>query len=303
MTRRNLIAVSATVLAGNTVAFARVDWPSSWRIVDAVSGKDVRWRDFPGRLATYDVVFVGEQHDDPETHRVELALLQALQERLGNRLTLAMEMFERDNQSGLSDYLAGRISSDEFSKVVRLWKNYLTDYRPLIEFAREKAVPVIASNAPQSLVRRVSREGLSALGNLTPEEKGWVARYINAPVGDEYERRFQEVMNQGHGSNGPAMDPTMVRRFYEAQCVRDDTMAESVVLALRDRKTILHINGSFHSDAGLGTAARVHWRKPLGTRIGIVKVVPTRTPPTMDNLKGEADYVIFVPDQRFASEK
>jgi uncharacterized iron-regulated protein len=92
-----------------------------------------------------------------------------------------------------------------------------------------------------------------------------------------------------------------VKKIYEAQCVRDDTMAESVADLLNAGRFVYHVNGSFHSDAGLGTAARVLWRRPLNTRLSIVKVVPTvgdlrAADPAP--LKTEAHFVAFVPDGR-----
>jgi len=72
------------------------------------------------------------------------------------------------------------------------------------------------------------------------------------------------------------MDAAMVRRFFDAQCVRDATMAESIARALDAGRFVLHINGGFHSDAGLGTVQRLLWLRPLGTRVAVVKVIPHR---------------------------
>jgi uncharacterized iron-regulated protein len=94
------------------------------------------------------------------------------------------------------------------------------------------------------------------------------------------------------------MDAARLRNIYEAQCLRDDTMAETVGRALDAGRTVVHVNGSFHSDAGLGTAARVLWRRPLGTRLAIVKIVPFKGNIAFDPVKGEADSLLFVPDTR-----
>lgn len=251
-------------------------------------------------------IFVGEQHDDPLTHRAELSLLEAAHRACGAKLTLAMEMFERDQQPALSDYLAGRITEDEMAKRVKLWPNYRTDYRPLVEYAKANRIPVIASNAPAGVVRQVGREGLAALAKLSADDRKHVAAYVNAPDGDEYARRFAAIIGQGHG-DGKGMDPAMVRRFYEAQCLRDDTMAESVARAMEVRQgivpTVLHVNGSFHSDGGLGTVQRLRWRRPLEIGIVVVKIVPytgeaVSLPGKALDERGEADYLVFVRDTR-----
>ena len=310
VTRRTVLAAglgAAAVALGAVGTAQAAQNGNGWRVVDAATGKDLRWQDLPGRLAPSNAIFVGEFHDDPQTHRVERALLEEVHKWAGDRLTLAMEMFERDDQGALDDYLAGRTDEAAFGKAARLWPNYATDYKPLIEYAKAKKVPVLASNAPQAIVRRVGREGLDAVyPRLSEAERATVADYVLTPE-DDYYRRFAKVMGGG-GSGGDGqsaahgrMDPAMLRRMYEAQCLRDATMAQTIAGALAAGRTVLHINGSFHSDAGLGTAARVLWRRPLDTRLSVVKVVPVKddvkkADPTAD--RTEADYLIYVPDER-----
>jgi uncharacterized iron-regulated protein len=298
MTRRSVLMAASAGAVGLVLSEAEAAPNEGWIAYEAASGREVRWRDLPGRLASANAIFLGEEHNDPETHRAEAALLEAVHKKCGDRLTLAMEMFERDGQAALNDYLAGKTDEMALGKSVRLWPNYPTDYRPMVEYAKANRIPVLASNAPQRIVRQVGQEGLTTvLASLTPEDKPLVAAYVSAPDGDAYATRFSAVIGEGHG-DGKEMDTAMVRRFYEAQCLRDDTMAESVTRALNDGRTVLHVNGSFHSDAGLGTAARVLWRRPLATRLAIVKIVAYKEKPDPKLLQSEADYLLFVPDKR-----
>ncbi|MBC7808415.1 MAG: ChaN family lipoprotein [Akkermansiaceae bacterium] len=298
MTRRDfslLALVSVASPVGPAIAAAP---DSGWEIREGRTGKKVRWRDLPGRLASANAIFLGEEHDDPETHRVEAALLEAAHKKIGARLTLAMEMMERDGQTVLNDYLAGKIDEAAFAKASRLWQNYATDYRPMVEYAKANGIPVLASNAPRKIVSKVGKEGLSStLASLSAEEKTQIAASVTAPEGDTYAVRFAGVIAEGHG-DGPVMPAPTVRRFYEAQCVRDDTMAETVAGAIRDGRTVVHVNGSFHSDAGLGTAARVLWRCPLEARIAVVRIVPYKNRIEWEPFRNEADYLVFVPDRR-----
>lgn len=298
MTRRTALqaGIGVAVLAGAIPAHAAP--PKEWQVRDGGTGNPVSWDDLIGKLAQANAVFVGEQHDDPETHKVEATLLEAVHGKVGDRLTLAMEMFERDQQTTLSDYLAGKVSEAEMGKAIRLWPNYPTDYRPMVEYAKAKKVPVVGSNAPQRIVRMVGKEGLATLKSLPDTDKPMIATYVNAPEGDEYAKRFAAIMGEGHGGPSGSMDAATIRRIYEAQCLRDDTMAETVVGLLAAGRTVFHVNGSFHSDAGLGTAARVLWRKPLLAHVAVVKVVATNKTPDFGPLRGEADYLIFVPDRQ-----
>lgn len=310
MTRRKVLQTAAfsmaTAMGGGTLpetgeAAALAD-SDNWRVVEARTGKGVRWGDLPRRITEYDVnaIFVGEQHNDPQTHRAEAALLEAVHRRVGDKLTLAMEMLERDQQAALNDYLSGRTNEAAFTGAAKMWSNYPTDYRPMVEYAKARRIPVLASNAPQRIVRAVGREGLAALEKLPAGERSLVAEYVTAPT-DAYWKRFAAVMSEGHGSPGEKMDPATVRRFYEAQALRDDTMAETVARAIGEGRIVFHVNGSFHSDAGMGTAARVLWRRPLDARLAIVKIVPIKgdlSKADAGKYKDEAGYLIFVLDQR-----
>ena len=289
------------------VARAAERGESTWSVWDPAGRRSLAWRDFPFYLARADAVFVGEEHDDPKTHRVEAALLAALHARWGDRTVLAMEMLERDGQPGLDDYLAGKVTEAEFGRKVALWPNYRTDYRPLVEWAKGRRVPVLASNVPRRIARRVSQEGLGVLRDLPVPDRSLAAVSVSAPD-DAYWQRFRAVMAQGHGGpNGKPMDAATVRRFYEAQCLKDDTMAETVVRALERGRKVLHINGSFHSDGGLGIPRRVLWSRPLGTRVAVVKIVPVRgdaeKAADAGKYSGEADYIVLVPDRRRPAKK
>lgn len=261
------------------------------RAFEARTGREISWKSLIGKLAESDGVFVGEKHDDPNTHRAELALWFGLSSRWKGAAALAMEMFERDQQGPLDDYLSGRLDAEGLSKTIKLWNNYPTDYKPLVDAAKVQKLPVIGSNAPAALVRKVGREGLSALTELEKAMLGWPAL---APEGDSYHKRFTEVMTGG-AAHGMAMTEAQLARTYQAQCLRDATMADSVSRLLESGKKVFHVNGSFHSDGGLGTVARLRWRRPFAA-ISVAKCVPVADLRKIDPrpLVGEADFLVFV---------
>jgi uncharacterized iron-regulated protein len=241
-----------------------------------------RFSDFEAMLADLsraDVVFVGEQHDDPNTHLLELAVLEGLARRRG-AIILALEMFERDAQPVLDQYLAGRISEQEFRQQSRPWPRYRTDYRPLVEFAKARGWTVVASNVPRKLANEVSKAGLGFLDGLDATTRGYVATDLKCPF-DDYYRRFAETMNAhpmpGDDKKTDAQKRETTERFYFAQCVKDETMAESIAQAYRraeaSRPLVVHFNGAFHSDYGWGTASRTERRLP-GARVKVVTMVP-----------------------------
>ncbi len=249
--------------------------------------------------AASDMVFFGEQHDDPETHFAEFALLERIG-RMNPLVILSLEMFERDVQPMLDAFLAGRMSESEFLAKSRPWDRYATDYRGLVMLARAHGWPVIAANVPRSIASAVGRRGLAALDTLSPAMRAHAARIISCPR-NEYYARFAEQM-KGHSPGAPAPAASdsamlaMTNRFYEAQCVKDETMAESIVEALANAgrgAVVVHFNGSFHSDHALGTVERAMRRMP-GARKVVVTAVPVAEPSAgqaMDSAR--ADFFIF----------
>ncbi|MFN7944053.1 MAG: ChaN family lipoprotein [Blastocatellia bacterium] len=266
-------------------------------------------------LARADVVFVGEQHDDPNTHRLERAVLEGLLRRRGSApVVVALEMFERDVQPVLDDYLAGKITEDEFLKKSRPWPRYATDYRPIIELAKIHGWRVIAGNVPRRYASQVARSGIGEVDKLPAEERGFVAKQMTCPM-DDYYKKFVEAMSGHPGqNNGEKKEPdeaskAMIEKVYQAQCIKDETMAESIAAAWQNasgqKPLIVHYNGAFHSDYRLGTAARTIQRLP-GAKVKVVSVIPVED---LDNVKPDeyrerGDYLVFTLKPKHAkSEK
>ncbi len=277
------------------------------RVYDTKGKKFSDFEAMLAELARAEVVFVGEQHDDTATHRLERAILEGLLRRQ-RPIIVALEMFERDVQKLLDDYLAGKITEEEFLKASRPWPRYATDYRPLVEMAKAHGWRVIAGNVPRRYASQVSKTGLSALDTLPAEERKLIASQNQCPM-DDYFKRFTEAMTQHPGPNDkkPEKQPTkeavekeraMVEKFYQAQCVKDETMAESVAKAYDEspapKPLIVHYNGAFHSDYRLGTAARAKQRLPK-VNLKVVSIVPLDNLDTInvDEYRKRGDYIVF----------
>jgi uncharacterized iron-regulated protein len=288
--RRRVLAV--IILAGATNLSAQSYVPQ--RVFDSAASQFSDFESMVAAIARADVVFVGEQHDDPNTHRLERALLDGLARRRGD-IILSLEMFERDVQDRLDQFRAGKLPEAEFLASSRPWPRYATDYKPLVDLAIARQWPVIAANIPRPMASEISKAGIEVLAGKTDTEKAWFAREWKCPTDDEYYRRFKDVMG-GH-TGASEMD-----RFYAAQCLKDETMAESIATAWsaaaaakpETRPLVVHYNGSFHSDYGLGTASRVTRRLPDAKTV-VVTMIPVAnldTVATTDHLR-KGDYLVF----------
>ena len=308
MGRRVFLALAATWMIGCAplakviAAIPSAPSPlSGIRIVSPREGADASPAELLARIEQADVVFFGEQHDDPETHRAEAEMLGAIGQS-GRPVIVSLEMFERDVQPAIDDYLAGRATEREFLARSRPWDRYASDYRPLVELAKQHGWPVIAANVPRPLASAVGRRGMMALDTLVPAARDVAARDMRCPM-DDYHARFMASMQSHSTGPGPApqagdsLPTAMAERFYLAQCVKDETMAESVVrarLASSRNAIVMHVDGAFHSDYSQGTVARVKRRQPAWT-IVVISAVPVADPGVapIATQGGKADYVLF----------
>jgi len=318
---RTLVFAMLAAFAGNAVGVAqpkdstRFD-PTGHYEVYTGDGERTDLDTIVARMGGVFVVFLGEQHNDPTAHALELTLLQAAHHeyRDSRRLVLGMEMFEHDVQPVLDEYLSGHIRETDFLKASRPWGRYETDYRPLVEFAKEFEIPVIATNAPSRYVSLARRRGLAALDSLMsswfslPHETHVpdVSYLIDAPSA-EYEAKFRaEMADMGdHGSmpGMPSVDDMLV-----AQNLRDATMAFWITNGafMKGVSLLLHVNGSFHSENRLGIPEHLAFTVPLGSggQIESILVITMRpvdniqTPPEPSN----DDFIILtdkalIPDE------
>ncbi|HXT70670.1 MAG TPA: ChaN family lipoprotein [Vicinamibacterales bacterium] len=271
------------------------------RVFDTGRGAFTDFESMAADLAKADVVFVGEQHDDPNTHRLELAVLEGLARR-GRKVIVSLEMFERDAQEPLEHFLMGHMTEEEFLKVSRPWPRYATDYKPLVDFAISKEWAVVAANVPRPIASEIAKGGLEALQPKSAEDRKLFAADLKCPVDDAYFTRFAEAMGS-HPAPGASDDAARktTERYYFSQCVKDETMAESIAAAFAASRAgdkpplIVHFNGAFHSDYRLGTAARVARRLP-NARINVVNVRPSKDLDAIvatDADRKIGDYVVF----------
>jgi uncharacterized iron-regulated protein len=237
------------------------------------------------------VTFLGESHDDPVAHHLEEQILRKTWEP--DAAALSLEMFESDVQYVLDEYLSGLITEAHLVSSGRAWRNY-ADYRPLIEFAKEKRMPVVAANAPRRYVNRVTRLGATALTDIDPEGRRFLPPLPYAPASAEYAAKFARVMEE-HREQGKPPSPESEARALEAQSLWDAAMAYSIAdfLTKHPDKRVLHVNGSFHTANRLGTVEHLLRYRP-NTPVVVVTILPEKSFPEFDakTMQGAGTFVV-----------
>ena len=267
-----------------------------YQLQSANSKKVISVPDLAQELQGADVVFIGEYHSHSASHLLQMQLLAELHE-IDPALILSMEQFTRDKQALLQQYLDNEIGEQTLIKQGDAWDNYQSDYRPLVEFAREQQLPVIAANTPINLVRCVAKQGPEVISKLSEEKQNWIASDVTSSS-TEYQQKFTEAMG-GHGSKhlkkgkqkAEHAAPVKLSNSFYAQLARDNTMAESIYEALKKspNSLVVHTNGAFHSDSHLGTVDAL---KRLDPNLKIKVISPQFINESIDWDKGDYIYTI-----------
>ena len=262
---------------------ARTLAPEQYRVFRP-DGSQASLDDVAAAMDAVDVVFVGEEHDDPGAHALELELLaRAFRQTAGKRpAVLSLEMFERDVQPVVDEYLAGLITEKHFLSSSRPWPRYETDYRPMVEFARAHKVPVVAANAPGRYANRAARLGRASLDELPASAKAWLPPLPYGEPAPAYSAKFKALMG-GEGA-GPAAHAPL--HLIDGQVLWDATMAYSIAETLKQRPgaLVLHVNGGFHSEERLGILTQLARYRP-NTRMLVVSIYSGRGFPAFDAAK------------------
>lgn len=200
------------------------------------NGKKVSYKKLLKKTGAAQVVLFGEFHNNAISHWLELELTKDIAKN--KEVVLGAEMLEADNQKQVNQYLNGDINQKKLDSTARLWPNYKTDYKPLVDFAKENKLQFIATNIPRRFASLVSKNGFEALDKLTDDEKNWVA-----PLPIPYDASlpgYVEMLKMMGEHTSPNMP--------KAQAIKDATMAYFIDKNLKDGSTFIHYNGSYHSD-------------------------------------------------------
>lgn len=247
-------------------------------------GKKLHYGKMIEQLADKDILLFGEYHNNPISHWLQLEVTTTLAQQ--RQLALGAEMFEQDNQQPLSDFIQGKISERRLDSSARLWKNYPTDYAPLVRFAKNNNISFTATNIPRRYASLVARAGLEALDTLDAVSKSWIA-----PLPIDYDSSLPGYKNMismmgGHGgSNLP-----------KAQAIKDATMAHFILKNYSAGQLFIHYNGAYHSDFYEGILWYLKKQRPE-LRYATITTVSQKDIRRLDaEHLGRADYIICVPE-------
>ncbi|MBT8219294.1 MAG: ChaN family lipoprotein [Bacteroidia bacterium] len=246
------------------------------------SGKSVKYKKMIKSLNDAEVIFFGELHNNPICHWLEMEVVKSMD--ASHNIAVGMEMFETDTQKDLDSYLNDEMESKEFLEKCRAWNNYKTDYAQIVEYAKTKKFPVIASNVPRRYANMVYKEGFEVIESLVVDEKQWMA-----PLPIPYDASLPGYVKMlemvgGHGGDN----------FPKAQAIKDATMAHSILKYLPDNGKMVHLNGAYHSNDFEGILWYINQYQPDVTMQTITSVVQSDINELEEESLGKADFIIVI---------
>jgi len=286
-------------------------------------GKKVKYEKMLEAASGADIILFGEYHTNPISHWLQLELTTDLFDLRGVELILGAEMFEADNQLILDEYLAGQITEAKFEEEARLWKNYTTDYKPLVLIARDNGLSFVATNIPRRYANMVFKRGVVSLDSLTEEAKSYIAPLpldydtslncykqmmgeTKAPMGEMKAPKSDTIAPMGEakmpmgeakmpmGTKSP-MDGHGSTNLADAQAIKDATMTHFIMEYWEPGKLFVHYNGAYHSDEFESMNWFLKRANPDLKIVTISTVSQDDVEFLEEESEGKADFIIAVP--------
>ncbi|CAN5907267.1 ChaN family lipoprotein [soil metagenome] len=233
-----------------------------------------------------DIVLFGEFHDNAICHWLELELTKDLYADKKEKLVLGAEMFESDDQLSMDEYLRGVITEKTFKAEMKLWGNYETDYKPLVEFAKAHQLKFIAANIPRRYANMVYNRGLASLDSIDASAKKFIAPL---PIlYDSTVQAYKEIFENAGGHGG--------QNLPKSQAVKDATMAYFILANWKPGQTFLHFNGAYHSNNHSGIAWYLKQSNPK-LKVLVISAAEQENVNSLENSSaGLGEFIICVPE-------
>jgi uncharacterized iron-regulated protein len=256
------------------------------------NGKAADYNKMIKDLAESDMVFFGEYHNNPISHWLQLEMSKSFFEIKGDKLFFGAEMFENGNQLVLNEYLEGFYAEDKMlPEITQLWGNYKTDYKPLVDFAKDNNLRFIATNIPRRYASMLSKKGMVALQELSPEALAMIGPDLETYF-DPTVKAYAEMADKMGGHVPPNMLNIQI-----AQASKDATMAHFSLQNFNPGEFLFHFEGSYHSNYNQGI---IWWINKIQPGLNI-KSITTVMQSEWDEMSKEdkaeiANYIIVVAD-------
>jgi len=257
-------------------------------------GRTAEYNDLLKAALNADIVFFGEMHNNPICHWLELELTKDMYAEKKDKLILGAEMFESDNQLLINEYISKLIRKKDFEAEAKLWPGYKSNYAPIVDFARENGIKFAATNIPRRFAALVNLKGFEGLDSINALERG-----LMAPLPVKYPDTLECYASIAK-SIGDGQPAHQTANLGKAQAMKDATMAHFIMkYGAYGQKTLLHFNGSYHSDDYQGIVWYVNQAIRKTSYELKILTITCLEQENIDTISkpdaGKADFIIMIP--------
>jgi uncharacterized iron-regulated protein len=238
------------------------------RVIDVRARREIAPGELVQRLLGARFVLLGEQHDNPDHHRLQAWLIAGLAEA-GQRRGVAFEMLPRDVAGALDAQLADGPGGVDGIPVAVDWERLGWPawplYRPVFAAALAADFPVFAAD--------LSRESLARLRAGGPAPEALAGFGLEEPLPAEALASMRDSLIRAHCGMLPA---AAVDRLVTIQRARDAQLAASLVGAAGPDGSIL-IAGAGHAERDSGVPVYLARALPGASvlAVGLLEVDPS----------------------------
>lgn len=276
-------SIIISLLAGSTILNAQTG--KDPYVLYNSKGEKANYEQLLTEAKKADIVLFGELHDNPICHWLQLELTKDLYQEKKEKLVLGAEMFEADDQIALNEYLQGKISEKTLKDEVKLWNNFATDYKPLLDFAKKNKLSFVAANIPRRYANMVYSRGVAALDSVDAEAKKWIA-----PLPMKYDANlkcYKDIFESAGGHGGDNLP--------KSQAIKDATMAHFILKNYSKGQLFLHYNGAYHSNYHQSIEWYLKQQNPNLKVFVISSTEQKDTSKLEEESKGAGDFIICTP--------
>lgn len=256
-------------------------------------GEKTTWNTFVYYAVQSDIVLFGELHNNTIAHWLQYELVRDLNKAKKGKIVVGAEMFESDDQIKIDEYFKGLYSRRRFESEMKLWPNYKTDYRPILEYSKKNGISFVATNVPRRYASLVFKRGWKGLSEITLGAKKFIAP-LPIPY-DENIKSYKKI-----NSHIGRMKHRM-KHLAKAQALKDATMAHFIFKNSKIGHTFIHLNGAYHSRNFEG----IYWYLKKYNPAKKILVITTVNQRSLSQLKkkyyNSADFVLVVPETMIRS--
>ena len=215
---------------------------NTFNIISSQSKQKLSFDEFIDLLSAYDIILLGEKHDEYTHHLAEYMIIKALSQK--EHINVVFEMLSTDKQSKINKAKADKknIKPRNLAKTIEWEKSWKwKDYQSIVELVFYEDIKMSAGN--------ISRAEISTIYQGAQQLKGFIS------TKNEVKEMIKKIIVNNHKMDiNDTKNLDLLDKFVQIQQYKDRRMAD--ILVQSKEKAVL-IAGRHHIDKRIGVPLHI----------------------------------------------